>query len=413
MSVRSPGGLPACRRSVCCRPAGVPCGLPAAAAACSSRPTRAAALVSRPRGRHPRAGACRLHCSCGCVAAARPCRCRLPSNQAPRRPGRAPPLAPAVGDYAACQLQCLQDARCVAWMHGMNADLQCAPDPVTGQVPAYDNNTAFGCIDKVGGRTAWPACPAWSGCAPPPACLAAGPCPEGAGQRAPGAVRRAGVLAAPGSPRAPACKRRAAAGWAQRVARALPALARSQQPSPAHDTLTPAAPARHQRLWLQGRRLPAVQRLLQRDRVQRRRPRAARWVPCLALPGGLALPAPASSPCQPCQPCLPSLPALPASPASPATRLEAAPRLLRCLSHGNQLQQGSRFHPTAHHHKSVRLRCFLLRCRAAYTHSSPALAAFPAPERCERQHRTHTGKTRCAPPAPPRRPECGRCARPY
>ncbi|KAL4440552.1 hypothetical protein ABPG75_003553 [Micractinium tetrahymenae] len=52
------------------------------------------------------------------------------------------------GSYADCQLQCLLDSRCVAWMHGTNADPQCEPDPATGLVPAYDPVTHFGCIDK-------------------------------------------------------------------------------------------------------------------------------------------------------------------------------------------------------------------------------------------------------------------------
>ncbi|KAL4419305.1 hypothetical protein ABPG77_001637 [Micractinium sp. CCAP 211/92] len=52
------------------------------------------------------------------------------------------------GDYTKCQLQCLQDARCVGWMFGPNPDPQCSPDPVTGQIPAYDPVTFFGCIDK-------------------------------------------------------------------------------------------------------------------------------------------------------------------------------------------------------------------------------------------------------------------------
>ncbi len=38
----------------------------------------------------------------------------------------------------------------MGWMFGPNPDPQCSPDPVTGQIPAYDPVTFFGCIDKVG-----------------------------------------------------------------------------------------------------------------------------------------------------------------------------------------------------------------------------------------------------------------------
>lgn len=85
---------------------------------------------------------------------------RTPAPCSPSDPSH--PVAPAVppppagGDYAECQLQCLRNSTCVAWMHGFNPDPQCVADPVTGQVPPYNDVTHFGCVDTV--RACLPAC---------------------------------------------------------------------------------------------------------------------------------------------------------------------------------------------------------------------------------------------------------------
>lgn len=104
--------------------------------ACSSTPPAATSKVRRtaPNAQHQRSGA-------ACPAGAR-------ADPATHLSGMPCPAAVPADNYPDCQLECLLNPKCVAWMHGVDADYACTsdllpcPNLVSRPVPGWAQHTA-------------------------------------------------------------------------------------------------------------------------------------------------------------------------------------------------------------------------------------------------------------------------------